>query len=226
MKASLPRRLEEFMEESVGGLKTSLRKVPNSIFNYTSDDTIKHRQFCAFDSRVKFSAVLQQDHTRSRFWHNYAPVGITFLAHYASVGIVLQLLKCRDIVREENRKPSGQLLQGFSPYEYTDAFRLRCLPITCQLPAILAWTSTTIKKRLKQFLCISFVSGNMHASFPPRCDMCFMDDKALDDMEELHAKRSNAGALQDDEDESRKREQEVKRWLDGQLCGGVSMRSV
>lgn len=27
VKASLPRRLEEFMEESVGGLKVSLRKV-------------------------------------------------------------------------------------------------------------------------------------------------------------------------------------------------------
>ncbi|CAM9763361.1 unnamed protein product, partial [Ectocarpus fasciculatus] len=37
--------------------------------------------------------------------------------------------------------------------------------------------------------------------------------KALDGMEELHAKRSNAGAIQDDEDETRKKEQQEKMRL-------------
>ncbi len=33
--------------------------------------------------------------------------------------------------------------------------------------------------------------------------------QALDDMEELHVKRSNAGAIQDDEDETRRKEEQV-----------------
>lgn len=33
--------------------------------------------------------------------------------------------------------------------------------------------------------------------------------KALDDMEELHVKRSNAGAIQDDEEETRRKEEQV-----------------
>ena len=32
-------------------------------------------------------------------------------------------------------------------------------------------------------------------------------------MEELHVKRSNAGAIQDDEDETRKKEEQVKKRL-------------
>lgn len=34
--------------------------------------------------------------------------------------------------------------------------------------------------------------------------------QALGDIEELHAKRSNAGAIQDDEDETKRREEEVR----------------
>ena len=37
--------------------------------------------------------------------------------------------------------------------------------------------------------------------------------KALDDMEELHVKRSNAGAIQDDEDETRRKEEQVEKHL-------------
>lgn len=44
--------------------------------------------------------------------------------------------------------------------------------------------------------------------------------KALGDMEELHAKRSNAGAIQDDEDETKRREGEVSV-EEGRPGGGV-----
>lgn len=44
--------------------------------------------------------------------------------------------------------------------------------------------------------------------------------KALGDMEELHAKRSNAGAIQDDEDETKRREGEVSV-EEGRPSGGV-----
>ncbi|CAM9647992.1 unnamed protein product, partial [Ectocarpus sp. 4 AP-2014] len=59
----------------------------------------------------------------------------------------------------------------------------------------------------------------MEASLPRRLEE-FMEEsvgdlkasvrKALDGMEELHAKRSNAGAIQDDEDETRRKEQQEK----------------
>lgn len=47
----------------------------------------------------------------------------------------------------------------------------------------------------------------MLADRSTHCDV--MCAQALDDMEEVHAKRSNAGAIQDDEDETRKKEEQV-----------------
>lgn len=37
-----------------------------------------------------------------------------------------------------------------------------------------------------------------------------MRPQALDDMEEMHTKRSNAGAIHDDEEETRRKEEQVK----------------
>ena len=55
-------------------------------------------------------------------------------------------------------------------------------------------------------------------STPIMCPILFA--KALGDMEELHAKRSNAGAIQDDEDETKRREGEVSV-EEGRPGGGV-----
>ncbi|CAM9285916.1 unnamed protein product, partial [Scytosiphon promiscuus] len=62
----------------------------------------------------------------------------------------------------------------------------------------------------------------MEASLPRRLEE-FMEEsvgglktslrKALDDMEELHAKRSNAGPIQDDEDETRRQEEQARHNL-------------
>ena len=41
----------------------------------------------------------------------------------------------------------------------------------------------------------------------PSITMCL---QALDDMEEMHTKRSNAGAIHDDEEETRRKEEQVK----------------
>lgn len=40
-----------------------------------------------------------------------------------------------------------------------------------------------------------------------------LSGKALDDMGELHVKRSNAGAIQDDEEETRRKEEKVRAYL-------------
>ncbi|CAM9247015.1 unnamed protein product [Laminaria digitata] len=88
------------------------------------------------------------------------------------------------------------------------------------------WTMRSVEDRREQGLgaaeALETRMRGMEASLPRRLEE-FMEEsvgglksslsKALGDMEELHAKRSNAGAIQDDEEETKRREEEEKSRL-------------